>query len=119
MPRSIPQSTKRTLPLRLLDHQAQHWPQLARVHVRFRAQFAYVDAEYPDGTRHPLCRLRYQGSASRWGFAIWRASIDGYDENVVPIGLPVGTPEDALDTACGLYVGGRIPWPPTVDPTSQ
>jgi hypothetical protein len=85
--------------------------------VRFRAQFAYVDAEYQDGTRHPLCRLRYQGSASQSGFAIWRASIDGYDENVAPIGLPATTPKDALDTACGLYVGSHIPWPSTVDPT--
>ncbi len=54
MPRSIPESTKRSLPLRLLDHQERHWPQLATVHVRFRAQFAYVDAAYPDGARHPL-----------------------------------------------------------------
>jgi hypothetical protein len=64
-------------------------------------------------------RYLYQGSASQWGFAIWRASIDGYDDNVVPIGLPVATPEDALDAACGLYVGSHIPWPPTVDPTSR
>jgi hypothetical protein len=119
MPRPIPESTRRSVHLRLLDRQEARWPQLARVHVRFRAQFAYVDAEYPDGTRQPLCRLRCQGSASQWGFAVWRASTEGYDEAVFPIGLPVGTPEEALDTACGLYVGDPTAWQPPADTTGE
>jgi hypothetical protein len=37
-------------------------------------------------------------------FAIHRASHDDYDESVFPTGLPVGTCQQALDTACGLYL---------------
>lgn len=33
-----------------------------------------------------LCRLRYTGSASTWGFAIYRASHDDYEDNVLPNG---------------------------------
>ena len=31
------------------------------------------------GTTLPLMRLRYAGSAATWGFAIYRASHDDYD----------------------------------------
>jgi hypothetical protein len=41
-----------------------HWPQLADVDVRFHAKFAYITGQLPDGTRLPLCRLRYVGYAS-------------------------------------------------------
>ena len=78
--------------------------------VRFRGQFAYVDGQMPDGEVMPLCRLRYGGSASRWGFAVYRASHDDYQESIFPTGLPVGTCEDALDTACGLYLGDPTAW---------
>jgi hypothetical protein len=62
-----------------------------------------------------LCRLRYVGSASQWQFAIYRASHDDYDESVFFTGLPVGTCQDALDTACGLYFNDPTAWtrPPT------
>ena len=54
----------------------------------------------------PLCRLRYLGWASSWGFAIYRASHEDYEDNFLPSGLPVGSPEEALDCACGLYLDG-------------
>ena len=68
-----------------------------------------------DGTTLKLCRLRYVGSARHWQFAIYRASHDDYDESVFPTGLPVGTCQDALDTACGLYLNDPTAWtqPPT------
>lgn len=50
----------------------RRWPQLERVVVRFRRQFAYIDAQLISGEILPLCRLRYRGSASRWGFALYR-----------------------------------------------
>ena len=31
-------------------------------------------------------RLRYGGSANRWGFAIYLASKDGYQDSVLPTG---------------------------------
>ena len=55
-----------------------------------------------------LCRLRYAGSASRWGFAIYRASHDDYQDNFLPNGYTAGTPEDALDCAAGLYLTGWV-----------
>jgi hypothetical protein len=39
-----------------------------------------------------VCRLRYAGSASLWGFAVYLASKVGYQDSVPPSGLPVGTP---------------------------
>jgi len=47
---------------------------------------------------------------TNWGFAIYRASHDDYQESIFPTGLPVGTCEDALDTACGLYLGDPSAW---------
>ena len=70
-----------------------------------RRNFSYLDGVLPDGTTVKLCRLRYGGSAHQWGFAIYRASHDDYQESIFPTGLPVGTCEDALDTACGLCLG--------------
>ena len=39
-----PESTKVSLGQRLRAHARQRWPQLATINVRFRAQFAYVEA---------------------------------------------------------------------------
>ena len=64
----------------------------------------------PDGTTLKLCRLRYHGSAHQWGFAIYRASHDDYDPSVFATGSPTGTCEDALDLACGLYLGDPTAW---------
>jgi hypothetical protein len=85
--------------------------------VRFRGQFAYVTGKLPDGSELPLCRLRYGGYASTWGFAIYRASHDDYQDSFLPSGQPAGTPEEALDCACGLYLGDPTAWltPPGTD----
>ena len=79
-------------------------PQIERIDLRFRAGFAYVDALLPGGETLRLCRLRYTGYANDWGFAIYRASHDDYEDSCLPTGIPVGTAEQALDTACGLYL---------------
>jgi hypothetical protein len=110
MPPTIPESTKTSLGQRLRQHQRQRWPGLAGVAVRFRGRFAYVDGELETGEALPLCRLRYSGSASLWGFAIYLASRDGYEDSVLPSGLGAGTPEEALDCACGLYLGDPTAW---------
>ena len=64
------------------------------------------------GEELKLCRLRYAGSASQWGFAIYRASHNDYQQAALPGGWPSGTPEEALDTACGLYLGDPTAWLP-------
>lgn len=42
-----PASTKTSLQQRLSAHARAQWPQLARVTVRFRGAFAYVDGQLP------------------------------------------------------------------------
>ena len=110
-----PDSTKASLEQRLRARARDRWPQIASLHIRHRGNFSYVDAALADSTTLKLCRLRYVGSASQWQFAIYRASHDDYDESVFPTGLPVGTCQDALDTACGLYLNDPTAWiqPPT------
>jgi hypothetical protein len=102
----FPESTKHWLEQRLGTRVSQRWPQLGFTSVRYRANFAYIDALLPDGSTQKLCRLRYVGSAHGWQFAIYRASHDA----IFPTGLPAGTCEDALDTACDLYLSDPTAW---------
>jgi len=81
-----PTSTKTSLGQRLSAHARTRWPAVDRVQLRFHGQFAYISAQLPNGEVLPLCRLRYGGSASRWGFAIYRASHDDYQDNILPSG---------------------------------
>lgn len=106
-----PRSTKEGLASRLRSHASAHWPKVDHLDVRFRANSAYVEAQH-DGFVLKLCRLRYGGSASIWGFAIYRASHDDYEDAVLPSGIPVGSPEEALDCACGLYLSDPTAWLP-------
>jgi hypothetical protein len=105
-----PESTKTSLRQRLSSHARQRWPALAGISVRHRGVFAYIDGQLADGTTLPLCRLRYSGSASIWGFAVYLASSDGYEDSILPSGLHAGNPEEALDCACGLYLNDPTAW---------
>ena len=81
--------------------------------MRHRGVFTYVEASTNTGEHAavlPLCRLRYVGSAHDWQVAIYRASHDDYAESIFPTGLPIGTCEDALDLACGLYLNDPTAW---------
>ena len=106
----IPDSTQSSLRQRLSARARQRWPQISEIRVRYRAGFAYVDALVDDGEELRLCRLRYAGSATMWGFAIYRASHDDYEASSLPTGMMAGAAEDALDTACGLYLGDPTAW---------
>jgi hypothetical protein len=99
-----PESTKISLRQRLRAHAHQRWPQVASLDFRYRGAFAYVDAHLPDGEVLPLLRLRYGGSAQHWGFGLYLASSDRYKNQLLPTGFPSGTPEEALDRACDLYL---------------
>ena len=99
-----PDSTKHSVSVRLNNHARTHWPALDRVEVRSRTHFVYIDGHHNDGTIIKLCRLRYTGSAHLWGFAIYRASHDDYQDSILPTGTPAGTAEQALDCACMLYL---------------
>ena len=105
-----PESTKTSLGQRLSAHARERWPALVRVNVRHRGAFAYIDGQLADETTLPLCRLRYGGYANQWGFAIYLASKDGYEDSTLPTGQFAGAPEDALDCACGLYLNDPTAW---------
>jgi hypothetical protein len=109
--RNPPESMQHHLRQRLNDYAPDRWPQLDHVQIRYRAGFAYIDGVLPDGQILPLCRLRFTGVLHTWGFAIYLASRDGYQDNILPSGLPVGSPEEALDCACGLYLNDPTAWP--------
>lgn len=47
-------------------------------------------------------RLRYGGSASTWGSALYLASTDEYQDAILP--TSGFAPEVALGCACGLYL---------------
>ncbi len=112
-----PESTKTSLRQRLAARARERWPQLAGITIRWHGEFASITGQLPSGANLPLCRLRYTGSASIWGFAIYRASHGNYDKSVLPTGYPTGTPQQALDCACGLYLNDTTAWlapsPPT------
>ena len=99
-----PASTKASLQQRLSAHARQHWAHVAAVRIRFRSNFVYVDAELPEGDMMPLMRLRYGGSANRWGLALYLASQNRYRDQILPTGFTAGTPDEALDCAAGLYL---------------
>jgi hypothetical protein len=107
-----PASTKTSLGQKLRERASQRWPQLDGVEVRYRGKFAYVSGVLPGGQQLPLCRLRYAGYASMWGFAIYRASNHDYQDSHLPSGQAAGTPEEALDCACGLYLSDPAAWLP-------
>jgi hypothetical protein len=98
------ESTRLSLEQRLGEHARTAWPQLTRLHVRHRGAFAYAEAELADGERVKLMRLRYTGTASRWGFALYYASSNRYEDSLLPTGGFAGSPEDALDCACQLHL---------------
>jgi hypothetical protein len=115
----IPDGTRSTLARRLDDHRQQRWPQLNDLNIRYRAAFAYLDGATAQDDSQPLCRLRYLGSPDNWGFAIYLASKDGYEDSVLPTGSFTGTPEQALDCACGLYLNDIAAWTNALDEDPQ
>jgi len=56
--------------------------------------------------------------AISWGFAIYCVSHDDYQKSVLPSGYPPGAPQEALDCACGLYLGDTTAWLDPPSPTN-
>jgi hypothetical protein len=106
---AIPESTRRSITVRLLDHAEENWPQLAKVRVRYHGNFAYITGVLRDGSQVPLFRLRYGGSAHSFGFAIYSAARDRYEDALLRTGLPIGAPQEALDTACTVHLADLEP----------
>jgi hypothetical protein len=110
---AIPESTRSSIIVRLLDHAEHNWPQLATVRARYHGSFAYITGVLRNGEQIPLFRLRYGGSAHSFGFAIYSAARARYEDAALLTGSPVGTPQEALDTACTVHLAGLGHEPPT------
>ncbi len=109
---AIPEPTRSSIIVRLLDHAGKNWPQLAKVRARYHGSFAYITGVLRNGEQIPLFRLRYGGSAHSFGFAIYSAASDRFEDAVLLTGSPVGTPQEALDTACTVHLAGLGHEPP-------
>jgi hypothetical protein len=117
---TIPDGARRAVTRQLEDRRQQRWPDLRDLHVRYRGDFAYVDSgTIDDAEPQPLFRLRYIGSPNEWGFAIYLASRNGYEDSILPTGSFTGTPAEALDCACGLYLNDPAAWSDPVDDHTQ
>jgi hypothetical protein len=104
VPKNPPESMQHHLRQRLDAHAKEHWRRLTGIQVHFRSGFAYVAGELPGEDQPlPLCRLRFTGVLHTWGFALYLASSGMYEDTFLSTGLPCGSPEQALDCACGLY----------------
>ncbi len=115
----IPEPARRTLAGRLSSRRQERWPELSELTIRFRANFAYIEGTTSEDESLPLCRLRWLGSPQRWGFAVYLASKDGYQDSVLPSGSFTGAPEEALDCACGLYLDDVSAWTDAAHPGSR
>ena len=101
---AMPETAKITLQRRVATHHTHNWPRLTSLDVRWRGSYAYIDAVSPDGEVWQLCRLQWNGHHDHWKFAIYLASRDGYETNILPSGWPTGTLEEAIDCAGFLYL---------------
>ncbi|MFG2334263.1 AAA family ATPase [Streptomyces sp. NPDC048604] len=109
MPKNPPESMQHHLRQRLNRYARECWPHVDAITVCFRTGFAYVAAELPGEKSLPLCRLRFAGALHTWSFALYLASNDSYRDNILPSGLPAGSPEEALDCAGGFYLDTLAP----------
>lgn len=107
---TIPDNTRHLLTRRLDARRQERWPAVDELSVRYRGDFAYLTTTSLTGEPMPLCRLTYRRNAEYWGFAIYLASSESYENSFLPTGQPTGTPEQALDCACGLYFADPTAW---------
>jgi hypothetical protein len=91
-------------------HASPRWPRLEEVTIAWCGGYGYVTGHLPGNEQLPLCRLRYLGSDTHWGFAIYQASSETYDDSPLPNSSPSGTPEQALDCTLGLYLNDPSAW---------
>ncbi|MDX2644304.1 hypothetical protein PV341_12125 [Streptomyces sp. PA03-1a] len=97
-------SPKSSLAQKLTARARTAWTQPVAVHVRHRGQSAYVDGKLAYGDSIELMRLRHSRSATTWGFALYLANTDKYEDTLLTTSSFADTAEGALDYACGLYL---------------
>lgn len=121
----IPPVEKQYLIDRLTEYgRGLKWRDLcARVEVTFRGGYAYVEAwsvkpANPEIVRHfeesaypapwedpfTLMRLGYLGTRDDWLYAFYKYSDEQHEPSFMPSGATSGTPEEAFDSAAGVYL---------------
>ena len=101
---AIPERARLELERRLAAHRKERWPVLKEARVRFHAPYTYVEAIMSHSYDQPLFRLRWTGRRDqKGGLRHLAGQHGGYENSVLPSGLLVGTVEEAMDCACGLY----------------
>ena len=119
--KSIPPTVQRDTTQRILSHAAgQHAGKYARIDVRFRGAFCYIDAycepdrptqalldvfgeteeQYYKRLREVpihLCRMRFFGDPESWSVAFYTYSHERYEDSFFADGSMYGTPEAAFD----------------------
>lgn len=117
----IPAYVRRDLQDRLERHARTAWNErCAHVEVRFRGEYAYVDAVESDPWVMPdasaeekerirqtptkLCRLTWTGNPDSWVFAFYKYSDGRYEPSITLDGSFTGSPETCFDTAAQAYL---------------
>jgi hypothetical protein len=123
----IPEALQAQTQQRLLRHATKNYAgSYARLDIRFRGPFCYIDAyQEPDPAAKPprgsgetatefrerlrntpthLCRLRYCGN-DQWSLAFFTYSHEKYEPCVFGSGSFYGTPEEGLDVGA-VYLQG-------------
>lgn len=127
--KKIPPAVQTRTEKRICEYAEKHYAGIyARLDIRFRGQFCYIDAytepNLPEGwppadygetraemlerlrnTTTHLCRLRFFGDQDRWGFAFYTYSQEKYELSVFDNGDFFGNPEDAF-AASAVYLEG-------------
>jgi hypothetical protein len=109
-PGQITARTRSSIIVRLLDHAEKNWPQLAKVRARYHGSFAYITAMFRNGEQIPLFRLRYGGSAHSFGFAIYSAASDRYEDALLRTGLPDQAPRKKPSTPPAPFTRPTSNW---------
>ena len=103
---SIPDDVKKQVVQIVENFNRKHLIDSGREYIpRFKGKFLYLDRD-DDWNLGPICRLEYDGSMKKWGFAIYKYSSDRYDpeEWMFPGSDHVdGTVEGALKAGTEAY----------------
>ena len=105
----IPESTELSLQGKLVARQRERWPNSRTCGCASGATWPTSTVSCPTATFCPS-PPPLAGSATYFGFAVYLASRDGYEDSFLPNGAFEATPADALDCACGLYLGDPTAW---------
>ena len=73
---AIPEPTRSSIIVRLLDHAEQNWPQLAKVRARYHGSFAYITGVLRNGEQIPGVQRCWQ-SPPVLGFGTKRPACSG------------------------------------------